>query len=101
MVTTLQNLSWAWGEFEACDTGKGLCDDKDHIPFGKERDNLRAPGSGWGNGAHNCPLLSASSVEGSPRGVRGEDGVPCRFGPGMEVTHSKPSLPHFFFFFFF
>lgn len=33
MVTTLQNLPWARGEFEACDTGKGLCDDKDHIPF--------------------------------------------------------------------
>lgn len=33
MVTTLQNLPWAWGEFEACDTGKGLCDDKDHILF--------------------------------------------------------------------
>lgn len=64
---------------------------------------LRPPGSGWGDGAHGGPF-----TEHRLRGAGGEDGVPCRFGPGMEVTHSKPSLPHslflslarsFFFFF--
>lgn len=64
---------------------------------------LRPPGSGWGDGAHGGPF-----TEHRLRDAGGEDGVPCRFGPGMEVTHSKPSLPHslflslarsFFFFF--
>lgn len=67
----------------------------------RERDNfLRALGSGWGNGAHKRPLLSASSLEGRPQGCegRGRGSLQIWAWDGGYTFQTLPS-PLFLFFF--